>query len=379
MATPPRDIAGEQLHREALESLRHYPASHMASWGAPKPNGDMPYGRKPPAAQHTFSRSDIDHFCREGYVVLPDFYSAEEVAALNTATSKALARLGAERQGANSSADMFYGDVAFAPVDGPADPANPHRVGYVNDLHLHQPVLIPTEAHPKLLSCLTELLGPDIDAWQVATVVKSPHLVWSGGGYSWHQDIADYGGSGDCDGSSTTYTYHGMTNFANVCAITYLNDVAPDQGATSLIPRSHRSADGSEGPIRRPLFTTAATDGLWNGPYRTVEGIDEIESSAVTPSVSRGTVLLFDSWMVHRANINCSSESKIGLINVYCRPDTLPAAGPRADGTGTLGLALVRNGQLVSVAESLPGVGDDEVALQRRGWGDLDRRGRAKL
>jgi ectoine hydroxylase-related dioxygenase (phytanoyl-CoA dioxygenase family) len=275
------------------------------------------------------------------------------------------------RAGEKGSADMFYGDVAFAPVGGPADVANPHRVGYVNDLHLHQAALAPTLAMPRLLHCLTELLGPDIDAWQVATVVKSPQLRWAGGGYSWHQDIADYGGSGDTDGAGTDFTYHGMTNFGNVCAITYLSDCAPDHGGTSVIPRSHRTAAGAEGPVRRPLFTSGATAGLWNGPYRTVEGIDALEAGAVTPTVAAGSVLLFDSWLLHRANINLSAESKIGLVNVFCRPDTLPAAGPRAGGEGTLGLALVRAGRLV---EPVAGGGDVEV---RRGWGD--RRGKAKM
>ena len=378
MATPPRELAGAALHAEALRSARHYSSS---AWGAPQPAGDMPYAPPPRHNAPAFSRADVEHFCREGYVVLRGFYSADEVAALRGATTETLARLGAEREGEKGSADMFYGDVAFAPVDGPADAANPHRVGYVNDLHLHQPALHPTRAHPRLLSCLTELLGPNIDAWQVATVVKSPGLQWAGGGYSWHQDIADYGGSGDTSGTSTNYTYHGMTNFANVCAITYLNSCSPDHGATSVIPRSHRCADGSEGPVRRPLFTAGATDGLWNGPYRTVEGIDELEPTAVTPTVSAGDVLLFDSWTCHRANINHSNESKVGLINVYCRPDTLPAAGPRATGEGTLSLALVRAGALIDLDDDASGraAAPEAGARVKRGWGDADRRGKAKL
>eukprot|EP01047_Picozoa_sp_COSAG01_P102059 COSAG01_NODE_31702_length_592_cov_9.649087_1_plen_64_part_00 len=52
------------------------------------------------------------------------------------------------------------------------------------------------------------------------------------------------------------------------------------------------------------------SQGVWNGQYRTVEGIDELEGRAVTPSVSAGSVLLFDSWLIHRANINTSNESK---------------------------------------------------------------------
>ncbi len=372
MATPPSELAGATLHAEALQSARHYDSS---SWGVPQPNGDMPYAR-PPRDGPAFAPADVDHFCREGYVVLRGFYSEEEVASLRVATTETLARLGEERKGEQGSADMFYGDVAFAPVAGPSDPANPHRVGYVNDLHLYDPALQPTRAHSKMLSCLTELMGPDIDAWQVATVVKPPGMIWAGGGYGWHQDIADYGGSGDTDGCSTSYNYHGMTNFANVCTITYLSACSPDHGATSVIPRSHRCADGSEGPVRRPLFTTGATDGLWSGPYRTVEGIEQLEPSAVTPTVAPGDVLLFDSWTCHRANINLSNESKIGLINVYCRPDTLPLTGPLATGEVALGLALMRSGSLVDPGAAGPEAGG---AVGKRGLGDTDRGGIAKL
>jgi hypothetical protein len=64
------------------------------------------------------------------FVVLRSFYREEEVAALRRSTEAVLTRLGAERQGEQGSADMFYGDVAFAPIEGPADEGNPHRVGY---------------------------------------------------------------------------------------------------------------------------------------------------------------------------------------------------------------------------------------------------------
>ena len=69
----------------------------------------------------------------------------------------------------------------------PFPPLTPITAGGLFGTYLSKETL----AHARLLSGLTELLGPDIDAWQVATVVKSPELRWCGGGYSWHQDVAD--------------------------------------------------------------------------------------------------------------------------------------------------------------------------------------------
>ena len=84
--------------------------------------------------------------------------------------------------------------------------------------------------------------------------------------------------------------------------------------------------------------------------------------------------LLHHPWLHQLTRSARQLESKIGLINVYCRPDCLPAAGPRADGTGTLGLALLRGGE--TVAFEPPAEGEEQGG---RGWGDADRRGGARL
>ena len=77
----------------------------------------------------------------------------------------------------------------------------------INDLHLQDEALAAHLVHPKLMRALTEVLGPNVDCWQCATVIKPPGQTAAGGGYGWHQDIADYGGSGDTDGSASSYQY----------------------------------------------------------------------------------------------------------------------------------------------------------------------------
>ena len=57
-------------------------------------------------------------------------------------------------------------------------------------------------------------------------------------------------------------------------------------------------------------------------------------------------VLVFDSWVVHRANGNSSAASKIGLLNVYCRPDCKPRDPERWNYPG-LFLPVVRDGRQV--------------------------------
>ena len=68
--------------------------------------------------------------------------------------------------------------------------------------------------------------------------------------------------------------------------------------SASVVPGTHRwrgaASDGSdlEGPVRRPLWTSRSTGGVWSGPFRTVEGWEELEERAVTPTFEAGDVRL---------------------------------------------------------------------------------------
>ena len=74
----------------------------------------------------------------------------------------------------------------------------------------------------------------------------------------------------------------------------------PSPRFVSVVPGTHRwrgaAHDGSdlEGPVRRPLWTSRSTGGVWSGPFRTVEGWEELEERAVTPTFEAGDVRLLD-------------------------------------------------------------------------------------
>jgi hypothetical protein len=146
-----------------------------------------------------------------------------------------------------------------------------------------------------------------------------------------------------------------MSNFGNLLTITYLNNCGPGEGTTILAPGFHRTADVhrtvlSEGPIRQrgakngcaQLTNTLArstdktvpprlfrTGHVQRAPgldppgqlQRTISGAEELEAAQLAPSFAAGDVLVCDSWLPHRVDSNRSDESKVGLINVFCRPD----------------------------------------------------------
>jgi ectoine hydroxylase-related dioxygenase (phytanoyl-CoA dioxygenase family) len=195
-------------------------------------------------------------------------------------------------------------------------------------MHLRDDRLDAHLRDPRLLGAVASLIGQDVDAFQACTITKPARSDFEYHG--WHQDAADYGA---------------LRNMKNVATITYLCDVAPDEGSTSLVPGSHRA----------PLLEQVHSDipGYPGVKRRVLRGFEAYAPRAVTPTFRAGDLLIFSSWVMHRANSNRSGESKIGLINVYQSPD---CAAP-ADAAGTpvydvVGMPLMRDGRVLTREES---------------------------
>lgn len=118
--------------------------------------------------------------------------------------------------------------------------------------------------------------------------------------------------------------YRGMSNFGNLCCITYLHAAGAGRGGTDVIPSTHRTTGTDmrqyEGPLR--LGTTIVEQGKLS--RRSVEGLESLLPAVVSPEFAAGDVLMFDSWVLHRADSNATAHSVVGLVNVYCRPDCRP-------------------------------------------------------
>lgn len=143
--------------------------------------------------------------------------------------------------------------------------------------------------------------------------------------------------------------YRGMTNYGNLCCITYLHKAGKQRGGTEVIPRTHRSLDRSA--ERLLLGTTVHEEGRLS--RRSVEGLEELLPNAISPDFEPGDVLLFDSWVLHRADSNFQEHTVVGLVNVYCRPDCRPlqpSANVHVAATSSdwpMAPAVLRAGELV--------------------------------
>lgn len=229
----------------------------------------------------TLSRAEIESFEKDGFLILRRFFNRRVVAELRDAMVELL-----------SSTKRGTRGVGFDPwSNGPGDELNPHRVYWYNDIFLNHRRLNEHMLDSRLASVFCELYDNDIDAYQSATVIKPPMTNFDFQG--WHQDAPDY---------------IPLSNFKLSSALTYLCEMGPDTGGTSVIPGSHLV-----GLLDRHY---EKVDG-WPVRKRVLRGFAKFEDRVITPQFHPGDVLIFHPCLMHRANSNYTAESKIGLINAF--------------------------------------------------------------
>ena len=148
------------------------------------------------------SAADVEHFCREGFVVLRGLVSPADVAHLRSemvdllqsyrriwtptnapvlptpetpmwqATGHGIDLRSGEPVGCAFDAWMKPGAEDPTKAAAAADTLNPHRVQYINDIQKLNTAVAEYNRSPRLLSALSQLLGDDINCTQCATVTK---------------------------------------------------------------------------------------------------------------------------------------------------------------------------------------------------------------
>lgn len=231
--------------------------------------------------------SQREAYARDGYLVLREFFDANRVAKLRDTMAELLAATPRGTRG-----------VGFDPWSKePGDALNPHRVNWYNDIFLQCQELDDHMRDERLAKVFCELYDSDIDAFQSATVIKPANTNFDFQG--WHQDAPDY---------------IPLSNFKLASALTYLCEMGPDTGGTSVVPGSHRV-----GLLDRKYVKVEG----WPVRKRILVGFEKYEERVVTPQFHPGDVLIFHPCVMHRANSNYTNESKIGLINAYRAVDCI--------------------------------------------------------
>lgn len=205
-------------------------------------------------------------FARDGYVVVPDIASADEVA---TVTAE-LDELEAKTERWLRTQEGERANIAEADA-----------ITFTAWCVTRSPAARAFTKHPKLLALCSELLGPDVNLYWDQAVYKKPEKPRP---FPWHQD--------------TGYTYTNPQHYLT-CWVS-LNGATIDNGCPWVLP----------GAFRNGTYLHRWVDPIgW-------QCLDEVEG-AVPAEVPAGGAVVFSSLTPHQTGPNVTNEARKAYIIQY--------------------------------------------------------------
>ena len=228
---------------------------------------------------------DVAQYRREGFIVVPDVLSPEEVADLRRVTDEFVE---ASRK-ASTHTDVF--DLE------PGHTAEQPRLRRIKTPSLHHPVYAKMVRHPGIVAVLNQLWGPNVRFDLSKLNLKAAGF---GSPVEWHQDWAFYPHTND--------------DLAAVGIM--IDDFTTDNGSMLVIPRSHT------GPIH---------DHHAKGHF--VGGIDPAKadidfSRAVMCTGKAGSITVHHARLIHGSSANTSGRPRRFLLHQYRAADAWPLISP---------------------------------------------------
>ena len=214
-------------------------------------------------------------YARDGYLVVPELLTADEVASLRTE--------------AVAIATGARGDVLGAePAAGTGDDAM-RRVLAIHFPHKASPLMLAALRHPRVVDVLIALIGPDVKAMQSMLFVKAAGKP----GQAWHQDEH----------------YIPTRDRSLVGAWIALDDATVENGCLWMHPSTHRPG------ILYP--THAHGDARFDASEEAQAFPAEREGGVPVP-VKAGGVAFFNGYVLHRSLPNTRSTGfRRALVNHY--------------------------------------------------------------
>ncbi|RYG41088.1 phytanoyl-CoA dioxygenase family protein [bacterium] len=216
------------------------------------------------------SEANLSEYLDQGYTILPNVFSPDEMATTIALVEEFDARRSAGIDGTEGKAQRFATHLAE-----------------------QDPELRAFMAGPKLAAIATEFLGPDVDLYFNQSVFKGPE---GNRIFPWHQDDA-----------------YGPVEPAGYLTLWLaLNDATEENGCISVLPGSHRAGLRAHVPTPHGLAGHAADD----------------PDQGIAAPVPAGTIIAFNSLTLHKSGPNTSKGERKALVLQYC------AAGLKRAETG---------------------------------------------
>ncbi len=221
--------------------------------------------------------SQVTFFQENGYLVLKDFWSKEELAEARQEMRYLLQHPEEARRGVGYSYEPKE-ELAKHPVD----PENPSRVWMLFDTPLAGDWWFRNISDTRITVAMSQLLGPNINFHNGKARIKPPGY---GSHQGWHQDFP--------------YEHHDKPDLA--AALFYLDDTAVGASATEVIPGSHRQGEWRHDAENFVLE----------------EDLKRFGREPVALAVSAGSVAIIHVLIVHRATPNTTAFNRSTIINEY--------------------------------------------------------------
>ena len=242
----------------------------------------------------SLNAEQIDHYQREGYVVVPNVLTRDEIDRyLKRASEIANGKL------PEAAANRLIKDIQFAKgrLPMPEDPE--HALWKILNPDRFDPIMAECLRLPRVLDAVSSLIGEDLLAFLLMFIYKPPGIEESI--HPFHQDALYF-----------------MFQPQDRCLGVWipLDPVSEENGSLSVVPGSHRL------DVKNHL----AKEGINFGALAAedIEGNARYHEQAITMELSPGDCLLFSTHLLHRSGGNRTNRHRrvitLHMASAKCKP-----------------------------------------------------------
>lgn len=251
-----------------------------------------------------WSTEQRERYEEEGFLLVPDYFSPAEVGLMK-----------------GELAALFSEDSPRRVVEKGGT-----VVRSVYGSHASNEVFNRLSKHPRLVEPAAQLLGSEVYVYQFKINAKAR---FGGDRWDWHYDYVFW------------QKEDGLPSPRVTNAAVFLDDVTEFNGPIFLIPGSHKArlaAEESREAVeevfkyepyqKSPTWIADLTADLkYSLDHQTVEAL-VVKYGMAAPKGRAGSVLFFDSTVVHASPNNISPFDRVAVVISYSSVDNVPAGGP---------------------------------------------------
>ena len=245
----------------------------------------------------SLTQEQIDHYWREGYVVIPPVLEPEEIERYLT-RARDVVRGDVPEEAAN----RVVKDIAFVKglLPMPEDPE--HSVWKILNPDRFDATFRECLSLPRVLDAVESLIGEDLMAFLLMFIYKPPGV--PGSVHPFHQDAVYF-----------------MFEPQDACLGVWipLDPVDEKNGTLTIVPRSHQDGIKEHGAREGINFGAFAAEG--------VEGEEDVHRRAISLEMQPGECLLFNTRLYHRSGGNETDRHR-RVITLHMASTKCKMTGP---------------------------------------------------